>query len=54
MEQNNTINMPHLQWYPGHMRKAERLVQENLKLVDDKLIGSQAPRASEIYYAYFV
>ena len=23
-----------LQWFPGHMKKAERLVEENLKLVD--------------------
>ena len=34
MENNNIIDIPSLQWYPGHMRKAERLVKENLKLVD--------------------
>ena len=31
---DNIIDIPSLQWYPGHMRKAERLVKENLKLVD--------------------
>ncbi|EFR40487.1 ribosome biogenesis GTP-binding protein YlqF [Selenomonas sp. oral taxon 137 str. F0430] len=48
MEQNNTINMPHLQWYPGHMRKAERLVQENLKLVDVviELLDARIPMSS--------
>lgn len=28
------INLPELQWFPGHMKKAERLIQENLKSVD--------------------
>ena len=28
---NTAIN---LQWYPGHMKKTERLIRENLKLVD--------------------
>ncbi|MFC2341391.1 MAG: ribosome biogenesis GTPase YlqF [Selenomonas artemidis] len=48
MEQNNTINMPHLQWYPGHMRKAERLVKENLKLVDVvvELLDARIPMSS--------
>ena len=48
MEQNNTINMPHLQWYPGHMRKAERLVQENLKLGDVgiELLDARIPMSS--------
>ena len=27
-------NLPELQWFPGHMKKAERLIRENLKLVD--------------------
>jgi len=48
MEQNNTINMPHLQWYPGHMRKAERLVKENLKIVDVvvELLDARIPMSS--------
>ena len=28
------INLPELQWFPGHMKKAERLIRENLKSVD--------------------
>ena len=24
----------HFQWYPGHMTKARRMMQENIKLVD--------------------
>lgn len=27
-------DLPDLQWFPGHMKKAERLIQENLKSVD--------------------
>ena len=48
MEQNNTIDMPRLQWYPGPMRKAERLVRENLKLVDVviELLDARIPMSS--------
>ena len=24
----------HFQWYPGHMTKAKRMMQENMKLID--------------------
>ena len=24
----------HFQWYPGHMTKAKRMMQENIKLID--------------------
>ena len=24
----------HFQWYPGHMTKARRMMQENIKLID--------------------
>lgn len=27
-------DLPQLQWFPGHMKKAQRLIEENLKLVD--------------------
>gem|GEM_PF-4997806 len=42
MENNNVIDIPSLQWYPGHMRKAEHLVQENLQILQwqDDLRGS--------------
>ena len=49
MENNNIIDIPSLQWYPGHMRKAERLVKENLKLVDVvvELLDARIPLSSE-------
>lgn len=48
MENNNAIDLPYLQWYPGHMRKAERLVKENLKLVDVvvELLDARIPMSS--------
>ena len=47
-DNNNVIDIPSLQWYPGHMRKAERLVQENLKLVDVvvELLDARIPMSS--------
>lgn len=43
MEQQSVI-----QWYPGHMAKARRLVQENLKLVDVviELLDARIPYSS--------
>lgn len=37
-----------IQWYPGHMVKAKRLVQENLKLVDVvvELVDARIPQSS--------
>ncbi len=37
-----------IQWYPGHMAKAKRMLQENLKLVDVvvELVDARAPAAS--------
>ena len=48
MENSNIIDIPSLQWYPGHMRKAERLVQENLKSVDVvvELLDARIPMSS--------
>ena len=45
---DNIIDIPSLQWYPGHMRKAERLVKENLKLVDVvlELLDARIPLSS--------
>lgn len=47
-DNDNVIDIPSLQWYPGHMRKAERLVQENLKLVDVvvELLDARIPMSS--------
>jgi len=37
-----------IQWYPGHMAKARRLVEQNLKLVDVviELLDARVPRSS--------
>lgn len=42
-------NLPALQWFPGHMKKAERMIQENLKLVDVvvELLDARIPSASQ-------
>lgn len=40
--------MQHLQWFPGHMTSAMRMMEENLKLVDGVMIvlDARAPKAS--------
>lgn len=40
--------MQHLQWFPGHMTAAMRMMEDNLKLVDGVMIvlDARAPRAS--------
>ena len=41
-------DMPTIQWFPGHMKKAQRLVEENLKLVDVviELLDARIPLSS--------
>lgn len=41
--------MQHLQWFPGHMTAAMRMMEENLKFVDGviMILDARAPRASE-------
>ena len=48
IDNDRVIDIPSLQWYPGHMRKAERLVKENLKLVDVvvELLDARIPMSS--------
>ena len=43
MEERQTIN-----WYPGHMAKARRMLEDNLKLIDVvvELVDARAPEAS--------
>ena len=43
---NENLN---LQWFPGHMKKAERLIRENLKLVDVaiELLDARIPYSSQ-------
>lgn len=38
----------HFQWYPGHMTKAKRMMQENIKLIDliIELVDARVPLAS--------
>ena len=38
-----------LQWFPGHMKKAERIIQDNLKLVDlvIELLDARIPISSQ-------
>ena len=37
-----------IQWYPGHMTKARRMMQENIKLIDlvIELVDARAPMSS--------
>ena len=41
-------DIPNLQWFPGHMKKAQRLIEENLKLVDVvvELLDARIPISS--------
>ena len=38
----------HFQWYPGHMTKAKRMMQENIKLIDlvIELVDARLPLSS--------
>ena len=38
----------HFQWYPGHMTKARRMMQENIKLIDliIELVDARVPLSS--------
>ena len=48
MTENNFDNL-NLQWFPGHMKKAERLIRENLKIVDVavELLDARIPLSSQ-------
>lgn len=41
--------MKDIQWYPGHMTKAKRMMQENIKLIDIviELVDSRVPLSSK-------
>lgn len=47
-EKDTRIDIPVLQWFPGHMKKAQRLIEENLKLVDVviELLDARIPASS--------
>lgn len=39
----------HIQWYPGHMTKTKRLIQENIKLIDlvIEIVDARAPYSTK-------
>lgn len=41
-------SLPTLQWFPGHMKKAQRMIEQNLRLVDvvAELLDARAPGSS--------
>ena len=48
MDKDTFRELPVIQWYPGHMKKARQLVEENLKLVDVvvELLDARIPISS--------
>lgn len=46
--QDNGFEKMNIQWFPGHMTKAQRMIEENVKLVDAvcEIIDARIPRAS--------
>ena len=44
----NRFEELNIQWYPGHMTKARRMIEENVKLVDAvcEILDARIPRAS--------
>ena len=46
--ENNGFEKMNNQWYPGHMTKAQRMIEENLKLVDAvcEILDARIPRSS--------
>src|SRR5690625_5182991 len=49
MSSKNRSDKKMIQWFPGHMAKARREIEENLKLVDVviELLDARAPNASK-------
>ncbi len=48
IEKDEKIDIPVIQWFPGHMKKAKQLVEDNLKLVDVviELLDARIPASS--------
>ncbi len=48
MTDYNGFEKMNIQWFPGHMTKAQRMIEENLKMVDAvcELLDARIPRAS--------
>ena len=48
MTENNAYEKMNIQWFPGHMTKAQRMIEENIKLVDAvcEILDARIPRSS--------
>ena len=48
MKDSNMYEKMNIQWFPGHMTKAQRMIEENLKMVDAvcELLDARIPGAS--------
>ena len=48
MMENNAFEKMNIQWFPGHMTKAQRMIEDNIKLVDAvcEVIDARIPSAS--------
>ena len=45
---DNTFEKMNIQWFPGHMTKAQRMIEENIKLVDAvcEILDARIPNSS--------
>ena len=48
MTENNAYEKMNIQWFPGHMTKAQRMIEENIKQVDAvcEILDERIPRSS--------
>lgn len=48
MTENKGFEKMNIQWFPGHMTKAQRMIEENIKMVDAvcELLDARIPRSS--------
>ena len=48
MTQNNGFEKMNIQWFPGHMTKAQRMIEENLSMVDAvcEILDARSPYSS--------
>lgn len=46
--ENNAYEKMNIQWFPGHMTKAQRMIEENIKQVDGvcEILDARIPRSS--------
>ena len=46
--ENNNFEKMNIQWFPGHMTKAQRMIEDNIKLVDAvcEILDARIPRSS--------